>query len=572
MFQGAFLLLIIYGISFFHKCYSFVPKVYNSNIIMNSKYRSKIFKMHGSHGHSHSHHEHLHVNDDNLNNKIVFRSQGLSTWGKTTVIAGRPLFRSLLVGGIVILLPALMKTKRLGKQELGIFTIVSSVLGLLDIGRLESKKLLQKIRNFQNSLVKHTTPLTRKYFFKNENAADRVTLLGISINILLSIGKFWAGIACHSSVLIADAGHSLSDLLSDFVTLWAVQIARLPPDDDHPYGHGKFEAVGSLFLALTLLGTGFTIGRSSYAMLIKVIAFQRFGSEASGIHVQIPTFPALAAAALSIWSKEWLFRVTRRVGTALNSQVIIANAWHHRSDAFSSILALISIALAMTLPSCLCLDSGAGLLVAGMICTTGFEILIESVQQLTDSNDSELEKRLEIAVRKDEEQDKDIVSIKKIRTRTVGSSALVDVEIETPNDMSASATRAVEERLRWRIIEMDPMVMDATVHSTTDETVCPLLLVKSNDQQSVAEIESQTQNLLQDHNQVNNVTTVQVHYFDTIRTRINAVIKLDPSITIATATTIADELKTTLLNASDLSIDEANIYIDANRNVDSIAI
>ena len=528
--------------------------------------------MHGSHGHSHSHHEHLHVNDDNLNNKIVFRSQGLSTWGKTTVIAGRPLFRSLLVGGIVILLPALMKTKRLGKQELGIFTIVSSVLGLLDIGRLESKKLLQKIRNFQNSLVKHTTPLTRKYFFKNENAADRVTLLGISINILLSIGKFWAGIACHSSVLIADAGHSLSDLLSDFVTLWAVQIARLPPDDDHPYGHGKFEAVGSLFLALTLLGTGFTIGRSSYAMLIKVIAFQRFGSEASGIHVQIPTFPALAAAALSIWSKEWLFRVTRRVGTALNSQVIIANAWHHRSDAFSSILALISIALAMTLPSCLCLDSGAGLLVAGMICTTGFEILIESVQQLTDSNDSELEKRLEIAVRKDEEQDKDIVSIKKIRTRTVGSSALVDVEIETPNDMSASATRAVEERLRWRIIEMDPMVMDATVHSTTDETVCPLLLVKSNDQQSVAEIESQTQNLLQDHNQVNNVTTVQVHYFDTIRTRINAVIKLDPSITIATATTIADELKTTLLNASDLSIDEANIYIDANRNVDSIAI
>ena len=103
---------------------------------------------------------------------------------------------------------------------------------------------------------RHSTPMTRKFFFKNENAADRVTLLGIVINVVLSIAKFWGGLAFNSAVLISDAGHSLSDLFSDFITLWAVQVARLPADEDHPYGHGKFESVGSLFLSLTLLVTG----------------------------------------------------------------------------------------------------------------------------------------------------------------------------------------------------------------------------------------------------------------------------------------------------------------------------
>ena len=117
--------------------------------------------------------------------------------------------------------------------------------------------------------MKHATPAMTTnpidYFTSNEEltkeqkehtAADRVTVLGVVVNLLLSSGKFFVGLTCHSSALLADAGHSLSDLFSDFVTLYSVQLARLPPDDDHPYGHGKFEAIGSLFLALTLIGTG----------------------------------------------------------------------------------------------------------------------------------------------------------------------------------------------------------------------------------------------------------------------------------------------------------------------------
>lgn len=111
--------------------------------------------------------------------------------------------------------------------------------------------------------------------------------------------------------------------------------------------------------------------------------------------VQIPSWPALALAAVSIAAKEWLFQITKKVGDALNSQILVANAWHHRSDAFSSILSLISIAAAMSLPGFLIADSAAGMLVAGMICLTGSEILSESVKQLTDTSDKSLSIKIE---------------------------------------------------------------------------------------------------------------------------------------------------------------------------------
>lgn len=197
--------------------------------------------------------------------------------------------------------------------------------------------------------------------------------MGVLVNLALSVGKACVGVTCHSSALVADAGHSLSDLFSDFITLWAVQIARLPPDDDHPYGHGKFEAVGSLFLALTLFATGLSVGASSNAKLLHLLSSttSKGSSVASVAKVSMPTWPALVMALMSIVSKEWLYRITKRVGEELNSQVVIANAWHHRSDAYSSILALGSIGLAMSVPGMLFCDSAAGLLVGGMICMTG---------------------------------------------------------------------------------------------------------------------------------------------------------------------------------------------------------
>ena len=163
-------------------------------------------------------------------------------------------------------------------------------------------------------------------------------------------------------------------------------MARLPPGNDHPYRHGKFESVRSLFLSLTLLGTGLSIGVSSYMKMLRVINVQRLaGITADAELVHIPTWPGLVMAGMSIASKEWLYRITQRVGENLNLQVVIANTWHHRSDAYSLVLVLVSIGLTMVVPGFLVADPFTGMLVAGIIAMTGAKIMGKSVKQLTDA-------------------------------------------------------------------------------------------------------------------------------------------------------------------------------------------
>lgn len=378
------------------------------------------------------------------------------------------------------------------------------------------------------------------------------------------------GVACHSFALIADAGHSLSDLFSDFVTLWAVQVARLPPDDDHPYGHGKFESVGSLFLSLTLLGTGLSVGVSSYTKFLKVINVQRTAGVAAAAElVQIPTWPALIMAGMSIVSKEWLYRITRRVGEKLNSQVVIANAWHHRSDAYSSVLALISIGLAMAVPGFLAADPAAGMLVAGMIAMTGAEILGESVKQLTDAvTDEELVKSVEMVAA----EDVDIKGVTRVRARQVGSSALVDVEVEVPPDLSASAMRAIEERIRMRIMSEVDGILDVEIKAKGEDVVfCPLLTaIDDSDVEhhiTATEVEEEAREVLDANPDVKSVRGITVHYENTVNVRVDANICVDPSVTVSKANTLAATLRENLEESDD--IDQANIFLDLNEETQS---
>merc|ERR1711933_172543 len=308
-------------------------------------------------------------------NKVPLIPRGCKV--KQLLFTGRRHVR-ILFAALITLLPPILKHKSIQlssitKADIFTFALTSGILAIFDV----TKALMSKGESWRLNMLN---------FFRNSNAADRVTFIGVMLNLLLSAGKFIVGVGCHSSVLIADAGHSLSDLFSDFVTLWAVQVGRLPPDDDHPYGYGKFESVGSLFLSLTLFGTGLSIGLSSFMKFLRVIHMkQTEGLAAAATLVHIPTWPALVMAAASILSKEWLYRITRKVGEQLNSQVVIANAWHHRSDAYSSLLALISIGLAMFIPGFLAADLFAGILVAGMIAMTAAEIMGESVKQHTDA-------------------------------------------------------------------------------------------------------------------------------------------------------------------------------------------
>eukprot|EP00571_Detonula_confervacea_P015980 CAMPEP_0172307466 /NCGR_PEP_ID=MMETSP1058-20130122/8317_1 /TAXON_ID=83371 /ORGANISM="Detonula confervacea, Strain CCMP 353" /LENGTH=597 /DNA_ID=CAMNT_0013019639 /DNA_START=164 /DNA_END=1957 /DNA_ORIENTATION=+ len=529
--------------------------------------------MHMGHSHSHNHH-------DNSQNTPTPRKIPKGWRGKLVLFSSRPIVR-ILFAALITLLPPLLKTfKKLNqktfrncitKTDVGAFILTSGILAIFDSIRDETKALISKGESWRLNMLKHSTPLSADYFFRNDNAADRVTFLGVIVNLLLSAGKFAVGVTCHSSALIADAGHSLSDLFSDFVTLWAVQVARLPPDDDHPYGHGKFESVGSLFLSLTLLGTGLSVGVSSYKKFLQVINVQRSAGVAAAAQlVEIPTWPALVMAGMSIASKEWLYRITRQVGEKMNSQIVIANAWHHRSDAYSSVLALISIGLAMAVPGFLAADPFAGMLVAGMIAMTGAEIMGESVKQLTDAvTDEEMVKNVEMVA----SDDADIRNVTRVRARQVGSSALVDVAVEVPPDLSATAMRAIEERIRVRIASEVTGVLDVDVKATGEDVVfCPLLtaiddLDVEHPHLSATEVEESARELLAAHPDVKSVQGVTVHYQDTVLVRVDANICVDPNATVSQANTLAVALRTNLEQSED--IDQANIFLDLNAGTTS---
>ena len=528
--------------------------------------------MHMGHSHSHNHHDHSH-NNTNQNKRPIPKG-----WrGKLVLFSSRRAVRILFAGLITLLPPVLKAAKRnqsllhrITKTDVGAFILTAGTLAIFDSIRDEMKAVISKGEKWRLSMLKHSTPLSADYFFRNDNAADRVTFMGVIVNLLLSVGKFMVGVACHSSALIADAGHSLSDLFSDFVTLWAVQVARLPPDDDHPYGHGKFESVGSLFLSLTLLGTGISVGASSYVKFLRVITVQRSaGIAAAAKLVEIPTWPALLMAGMSIASKEWLYRITRRVGEKLNSQVVIANAWHHRSDAYSSVLALISIGLAMAVPGFLAADPAAGMLVAGMISMTGAEIMGESVKQLTDAvTDEHLVKYVELVA----SDDTDISNVTRVRARQVGSKALVDVEVEVPPDLSASAMRAIEERIKVRIVAEVDGILDVEVKATGEDVVfCPLLTaIEDSDVEhhiSVTEVEDETRAVLNAHPDVRSVEGVTVHYQDTVFVRVDANIRVSESISVSQANMLAANLRTSLEESDDIA--EANIFLDLNADTPS---
>ena len=319
-------------------------------------------------GHSHSHHDHGHGHDQTMtmlpktfNRKRMIRRLAvilfcwIATCGTKFISRKQSLTQTDWLHFVVtsIALTSASKIKKTMHKSVDKFR--SFVDGI--------KKHSSSVENLKDEINNDTTPRLsqqqQRTIQVDRIEADRVTWIGVAVNLLLSVGKLGVGITSHSSALVADAGHSLSDLVSDFITLWTVNIARIPPDDDHPYGHYKFEAIGSLFLSLTLLATGGSVGLMANKQLIKVLHATSAATVATvtsstvvaataAAPVTVPGPLALVMAGLSIISKEWLFRITKTVGERLRSPVVIANAWHHRSDAYSSVLALLSIAWAMT--------------------------------------------------------------------------------------------------------------------------------------------------------------------------------------------------------------------------------
>ncbi|CAM9381799.1 unnamed protein product [Phaeothamnion confervicola] len=345
--------------------------------------------------------------------------------------------RITLAAITVLALPLWRRTSRV---EVGLVGLLATFLAAVDAGKIVVKRL--RLHPLYLSWRSHSKAVEGTE--RSKKAAmeqDAVTWAGVFINVGLAGFKFFAGVTGHSAAMIADAGHSLSDLLSDGVTLWAVRMARLPPDDDHPYGHGRFEALGAFLIGLMLLGTGYGIGNLTYESLAQLVAAgAAYGAgpsaqAAAAAAQSVPTRIAMVAAAISIASKEALFQVTVRVGNRLNSQVLIANAWHHRSDAVSSVVALVAIAGAMAgVPV---LDPLAGLMVAGMVSLSGLQVCLDATRQLTDTVDYDMRREVaEVARTVD-----GVVSFDRIRARQMGPQTLVDLTVQTDNMLSASAAQ-----------------------------------------------------------------------------------------------------------------------------------
>ncbi|MGB3998415.1 MAG: cation diffusion facilitator family transporter [Desulfomonilia bacterium] len=201
---------------------------------------------------------------------------------------------------------------------------------------------------------------------------ERITWLGVATNILLIVVKFAAGVIGHSQALIADAVHSISDLFTDFVVLLGLRFGRKPPDESHHFGHGRIETVASAVVGLALVAVAIFIGVGAARDIYHHVERQ-------------PTWIAIAAAAVSILVKEILYQYTVRVGRRIHSQAVIANAWHHRSDALSSVAVLIGVTGAQLRPGWHILDAYAALLVSFFIVKVGIDVLWGAVQEFADT-------------------------------------------------------------------------------------------------------------------------------------------------------------------------------------------
>ena len=276
-----------------------------------------------------------------------------------------------------------------------------------------------------------------------EKQITRVTLQGALINIGLVVFKLLAGFLGRSSAMIADGVHSLSDLLTDAVVIVMTRLSSRPQDADHDYGHGKYET-----LATAIIGVGlFVVGSGiCYGGLEKIVAALQ------GVCLPQPGWIALAAALISIALKEWAYRFTVRVGRRVGSESVVANAWHHRSDALSSVGTAIGIGGAIALgPSWAVLDPIAALIVSFLIMRTAWQLTRDAMGELLEKS---LPECMEADIQHTVMADPLLSDIHHLRTRRIGSHIAIDMHVRMPGDVSLSVAHEhasmAEQRLRER--------------------------------------------------------------------------------------------------------------------------
>ena len=282
-----------------------------------------------------------------------------------------------------------------------------------------------------------------------QRVANRVSILTIAGNVVLSVLKLLAGIVAHSNAMISDAIHSASDVFSTFVVIIGIKFTSKQPDKEHPYGHERMECVAAIILAIVLFITGLGIGFDA----LKNILHGNYRD------IQMPGILALIAAIISIVSKEGMYWYTRYYAKKIDSGALMADAWHHRSDAFSSIGALIGIAAArLGFPI---MDSIASLVIFLFIVKAAFDIFRDAMDKMVDhSCDAETEKLIYDCVMKN----KKVMGIDLLQTRIFGNKIYADVEIQADASYTLQEAHDIAEAVHDDIEQNFCKVKHIMVH------------------------------------------------------------------------------------------------------------
>ena len=278
---------------------------------------------------------------------------------------------------------------------------------------------------------------------------NRVSFVGIAGNIILSAFKLFAGIIGHSGAMISDAVHSLSDVFATFIALIGVRLSQHGADKEHPYGHERLECVASLILGGILLITGAGIGIAGIEKI--------FSGNIS--HLEVPGAIALAAAIVSIIVKEAMFWYTRWYALKINSSAFMADAWHHRSDALSSIGSLIGIAGArLGFPI---LDPIASVIICIFILKVAIDIFRDTIRKMTDSScDDQFEEQMRRFILSQD----GVLGIDLLRTRMFGTKVYADVEIAADGNRTLNEVHDVAEHVHDGVEEHFPDLKHVMVH------------------------------------------------------------------------------------------------------------
>ena len=281
---------------------------------------------------------------------------------------------------------------------------------------------------------------------------DKVTWIGLAINIIQTVSKLVGGVMTQSQALIADGIHSLSDLVTDGMVLVASKHAHAEADEEHPYGHGRYETIATVALGILLIIVAIGIGLDAVDRLM------------SDQPLPIPGPVALAIAAFSILSNEGMFRYAMTVARRIKSTMLEANAWHSRSDALSSIV--VFVGLAGTMMGLPVLDAIAAIAVAAMIAHMGWKVSRSSVSELLDTA---LDNETVESIRKHISAIDDVKHLHMLRTRKMADQALVDVHIQVSSKLSVSEGHRISEAVEQTLHNNFDEINDVTVHIDAED-------------------------------------------------------------------------------------------------------